>query len=74
MSLADLRRRAGARDATRGLSAPPATPRAIIEDLRWQWALYREDGLAIRERVAFLGLRVVQRLAYNLGWFVGGRD
>ncbi len=68
MTLADFLRSVPARP---GLSPPPATPGAILADLRLQWAHYREDDLPARDRVAFLGLRIVQRLAYNLGWFMG---
>lgn len=74
MSLADFRflRKLGATGTWEGLRPPPATIRAIYHDLRWHAALYREDGLPLRLRVAFLGLRVVQRVAYNAGWRDGG--
>jgi hypothetical protein len=74
MSLADFRSHFARRRAPKGLVPPASTPAAILDDLRWQWALYREDGLPLRDRLAFVGLRVIQRVAYNIGWFVGGRD
>lgn len=74
MSLADLKIRSHRARALGGLAPPPATPRAIFADLRWHWALYREDGLPLRDRFVFLGLRVVQRIAYNLGWQLGGLE
>jgi len=43
----------------------------ILVDLRWHAALYAEDDMPVRDRAAFLALRVVQRLAYNLGWHAG---
>lgn len=73
MTLADFRRRGRGPRTSRGFEPPPATFGAVLRDLRWQWALYREDGLPLRERVVFLGLRVAQRLAYNAGWWIGGR-
>lgn len=74
MSLADFRflRRVAATGAWQGLRPPPATLPALYQDLRWHAALYREDGLPWRVRLAFLGLRVAQRLTYNAGWRRGG--
>ncbi len=57
----------------RGLRPPAATPQELWRDLRWHAALYREDGLSLQERSAFLALRVIQRLAYNAGWHSGRR-
>lgn len=74
MSLADLWRRRPTASRWKGLRPPPATPAEIARDLRWHAALYREDGLPWRVRAVFLLLRVVQRLAYNLGWSIGGRS
>lgn len=74
MSLADLYPFGGrGRDGWKGLRPPSATPWEIWRDVRWHAALYREDGLRLPERAAFLTLRVVQRLAYNAGWWAGGR-
>ena len=75
MSLMDLRlfRKRSPEDRRRGLEPPSANILAILADLRWQSALYREEGLSSLDRIIFLGLRVVQRLAYNAGWFWGGR-
>lgn len=69
MSLMDLRRGIG--DGARGLDPPPHSPAAIWEDLRWHARIYRMDALDRGTRLAFLALRVVQRLAYNLGWHEG---
>jgi len=72
MSLADLSPfRRGGRRTWRGLRPPSATPSELLRDLRWHAALYREDNLPLKDRSAFLALRVVQRLAYNAGWLVG---
>jgi hypothetical protein len=75
MSLADLngwwRRRS--RRVWEGLRPPPIGVGELWRDLSWHRALYAEDGLPVREQLAFLGLRVVQRVSYNLGWYLGGR-
>jgi hypothetical protein len=75
MSLFDrsFLRRARAR-TWNGLEPPPISVAAILGDLRWHAALYREDGLPLRTRIGFLGLRVLQRVSYNAGWFWGGRS
>ena len=70
MTIADLKNAERDRSSP-GLAPPPATPQAILADLRWHWAVYREDGLPLRDRLAFLGLRIVQRLGYNAGWRAG---
>ena len=76
MSLADLYSfgRGRKRDRWEGLRPPPASPSELWRDVRWQAALYREDALPLRMRATFLAFRVVQRLAYNAGWHVGGRE
>lgn len=71
MSLMDVGRNSG--DGPPGLDPPSARPSEILSDLRWHDRIYRMEGLDWRTRVAFLSLRVVQRLAYNLGWWEGGR-
>lgn len=74
MSLADLRwLRGHIRKDWDGLRPPSATPDQLLADMRWHLALYRQDGLGRRDKLAFLALRVVQRLAYNAGWRAGGR-
>jgi hypothetical protein len=55
-----------------GLTPPSAGPISIFKDLRWHSRIYREDGLSRFDRTAFLALRVLQRIAYNLGWRFGG--
>jgi hypothetical protein len=56
-----------------GLDPPSASPRAILSDLRWHARIYAMEGLDRRTQLIFLGLRVVQRLAYNRGWNRAGR-
>ncbi|MBK8265196.1 MAG: hypothetical protein IPK80_28185 [Nannocystis sp.] len=46
----------------------------IVRDLHWHRKLYEIDRLPWRTQIAFMGLRVVQRIAYNIGWWLGGRD
>jgi hypothetical protein len=69
MSLMDVKR--GQTVGCLGLEPPAATPRAIWDDLRWHHRIYRMEGLDLRTRLGFLALRVVQRVAYNLGWSEG---
>ena len=73
MSLFDrsVRRRARAH-AWNGLEPPPILPGEILDELRWHAALYRQDGLPLFTRLRFLGLRVLQRVSYNAGWYWGG--
>lgn len=71
MSFMDRRRRAKVRGVP-GLEPPRATPLTLWRDLLWHWRVYRMDGLPLTTRLAFLVLRVVQRLAYNRGWRRGG--
>lgn len=74
MSLADLRwLRGRIRPDWEGLRPPSALPDALLRDLAWHRALYEEDGLPRSEQCAFLALRIVQRVAYNIGWHAGGR-
>lgn len=71
MSLMDVKRRQG--DGPPGLDPPSHSPSAIWEDLRWHARIYQMEGLGPGTRLGFLVLRVVQRLAYNLGWHEGRR-
>ncbi len=70
MSLMDVRSRRRA-TGPEGLSPPPVHPGVLLADLRWHARLYKLDGLDRPTRWTFLALRVVQRLAYNVGWYRG---
>lgn len=59
------------RKGWRGLEPPPLSLGVIFDDLRWHLALYRHDEMPPRDVVAFLALRVLQRVAYNAGWHHG---
>lgn len=59
--------------AWNGLAPPPLSVRELVDDVRWHAALYQQDRLPVATRLGFLGLRIVQRVAYNLGWWGGGR-
>ena len=54
-----------------GVAPPAATPGIILRDLRWHGRIYPEDGLPRRDRIRFLFLRVLQRVAYSVGWWAG---
>lgn len=71
MSLMDVRR--SYIDGPPGLDPPPASLSAIWQDLIWHNRIYSMEGLPLKTRLAFLGLRVVQRIAYNTGWRRGGQ-
>lgn len=71
MSLMDVRR--SHIEGPPGLDPPPASVAAIWQDLTWHHRIYRMEGLPLMTRLAFLGLRIVQRVAYNTGWHKGGR-
>lgn len=74
MSLFDRRAPQRARaHAWNGLEPPPISVSEILGDIRWHATLYRQDGLPLPTRLGFLGLRVLQRVSYNAGWFWGGR-
>lgn len=70
MSLMDVRR--SHIEGPPGLDPPPASLSAIWQDLTWHHRIYRMEVLPLATRLAFLGLRVVQRIAYNTGWHRGG--
>lgn len=73
MSLVDLSGFwAKRRKSWQGLRPPSLTPQELWKDLAWHHALYVEDGLSRKDRLTFLGLRLVQRIAYNIGWRRGG--
>lgn len=71
MSLMDVRR--SHIDGLTGLDPPPASLSALWKDLTWHNRIYRMEGLPLKTRLAFLGLRIVQRIAYNTGWHRGCR-
>lgn len=70
MSLMDIKRTAD--DGVPGLDPPSATPTALWHDLRWHARVYALEGLGFGTRAGFLALRVLQRVAYNRGWYAGG--
>jgi hypothetical protein len=55
------------------LVPPPLTPWNVASDLLDAWRLYRKAQLPLRERVAFLTLRLIQRVSYGVGWLDGLR-
>lgn len=58
--------------AWNSLAPPQLSVGELVDDVRWHAALYRHDRLPAVTQLAFLGLRVIQRAAYNLGWWKGG--
>lgn len=73
MSFFDLRRRSIEPGSWEGMKPPPFNPISIFEDLRWHFALYRNDQLPIRKIIGFLFLRVVQLYEYKKGWREGDK-
>ena len=50
------------------LRPPRITPVSLAQDLIWEIRWYRAAKLDFATSMEFLGLRVLQRVAYNLGW------
>ena len=50
------------------------SPRSLWTDLTSTWRSYRDSRVPVSGRVAFLGLRGLQRIAYDAGWHRGIRD
>jgi len=71
VSFFDLRRRSSERGSWEGMKPPPFNPASIYQDLRWHYALYRNDRLPFGTIVKFLILRVVQLHQYKKGWREG---
>ena len=55
------------------LVPPSLTLRSLCEDCVAAWGMYAAAGLPLRERMLFLALRGIQRLAYGVGWSHGRR-
>lgn len=53
------------------LRPPRLTPVGIVRDLMWELHRFRAAHLGVRTACAFLILRVLQRVAYNIGWWMG---
>ena len=57
----------------RTLRPPRLTIPNLARDLAWHFQLYRRRGLSTERVVAFLLLRIVQRVSYNVGWREGAK-
>ena len=55
------------------LAASPLSARSMWRDIRADWRSYSEAGVPLANRFSFLGLRLVQRVAYRAGWLAGVR-
>ncbi|MDG6987524.1 MAG: hypothetical protein JRN71_07150 [Nitrososphaerota archaeon] len=53
------------------LRPPRITPVSLAKDLLWEMHQYRAAKLNLATSMVFLGLRILQRVAYNLGWGSG---
>jgi hypothetical protein len=53
------------------LKPPRITPVSLANDLLWEMRQYRAAKIDFVTSMKFLGLRVLQRVAYNLGWRSG---
>lgn len=47
---------------------PPLTFREILIDLKAHWHRYALFNLSMKERIILIGLSIIQRISYNLGW------
>lgn len=57
-----------------GLNPPKITVKYLYYYLKWNNLLYKQEGYSFPSRIILLILRVIQRVAYNLGWTLGGRN
>ncbi len=53
------------------LRPPGLTPGNLARDLLWELGQCRAARLALPSVAGFLLLRILQRIAYNLGWWEG---
>ena len=78
MSLLDLARRGTKTFAgwTAASVRPPVTPWELCWELQDRRRVHREHGVRLHDRIGFTFLWLIQRLAYNCGWWrgLGGRS
>jgi hypothetical protein len=78
MSLLDLARRRTETFAgwTAANVRPPVTPLELYWELQDRSRVHRKLGVRLNDRIGFTCLWLIQRLAYNLGWWrgLGGRS
>lgn len=55
------------------LLPPSLTLSNLVQELSLADSEYKRAGLSAQDRMVFLALRVVQRVAYNVGWAAGNR-
>ena len=55
------------------LKPPELSLRSLLNELISVSRSYFQSGLPLKDLYAFVGLRIVQRLAYNAGWASGLR-
>ncbi len=58
----------------RTLEPPRVTPRSLAQDLAWEVRQLRGSKIKYASVVAFLMFRLLQRIAYNGGWFLGAEQ
>ncbi|MHA1755970.1 MAG: hypothetical protein ACTSVV_04310 [Promethearchaeota archaeon] len=49
---------------------PPLKINHILKDIINAWNTYREEIPSLKRRFAFIFLRILQRISYNLGWVI----
>ena len=54
------------------LKPPKLNLRNMARDLKWHLWLYKKASLPYKIVVMFVVLRILQRVAYNIGWRKGG--
>lgn len=74
MSFFNLKHRPEGGSGWDGMRPPELNFWTLLDDLRWQFALYRADRLPLGMMTAFLAMRVVHLVQYHRGWTQGAKD
>lgn len=74
MSFFNLKHRPQGGSGWDGMRPPELTLATLLDDLRWQLALYRADKLPFHIITTFLALRILHLVQYHRGWSQGAKD
>ncbi|MCH8907590.1 MAG: hypothetical protein IH840_10910 [Candidatus Heimdallarchaeota archaeon] len=56
------------------LQPPKLSVVTLHRDLKFHYRYYRMKNIPISQRLLLLGLRLMQRISYNLGWRLSARN